>query len=48
MREQFTVRVYDGKKLKRIKALQECLSKEYPTTNKFLVHCLERGLESIC
>lgn len=47
MREQFTIRVYDAKELRRIKTLHKDLEKNFPTTNNFLVYCLKKGLDTI-
>lgn len=47
MQEQFTVRIYDSKVIKKINKLQSELSGIYSTKNPLLVDCISRGLEVI-
>lgn len=47
MQEQYTVRIYDAKLVKRISDLYKRYDDSFTTKNKFLVACLTKGVETL-
>ena len=47
MKEQYTVRVYDPKVIRRIESTFKKCEDYYPNKNSFLVDCICRGMTNV-